>query len=198
MQTIPINDCFFFPKREYKLDDFGSQWIDINLGHLLQALVQITKEDATILEIGAGLSSVYIQSCLEKRNFYTCDIRLNLDKVPANIHLIPYSSEILLKEWIRPIDFLWIDGNHSYKGCMNDLGFTKFLVSGGFLLVHDMYNAGVPGVNTACSEVITSDKYHIYKAVGNLWEDKNVLLTNYEGDITHKPDPFCCLFAVKK
>lgn len=208
MRQIPAEIVFFFPKKDYKLEDLGSGPIDMRLGQLLQAFVQIIKEDATILEIGAGLSTKYIASCLERRTFYTCDLLWEQPKeAPDNFRVVSHSSEILLREWNNPItererniklDLLWIDGDHSYGGCMNDLGFTKFLVSGGFLLIHDAYNAGVPGVKAACDEVITPDKYHIYQAVGGLWEEGNVLLTNYDGDLTHKPDPLCCLFAVKK
>jgi len=41
----------------------------------------------------------------------------------------------------EPIEFLFIDGDHSYNGCMNDLMlYWPKIVSGGVIMVHDVFD----------------------------------------------------------
>jgi predicted O-methyltransferase YrrM len=45
------------------------------------------------------------------------------------------------KLWTRPIDFIFIDGNHSYEGVRDDLNtWAPFLRSGGVLSAHDVFS----------------------------------------------------------
>ena len=59
--------------------------------------------------------------------------------------------------WNRPIDFLYIDGNHSYEGCKADiLGWSPHVRSGGTILGHDYETQEgclFPGVARAVDEV---------------------------------------------
>jgi predicted O-methyltransferase YrrM len=42
------------------------------------------------------------------------------------------------KNWKTPIDFLFIDGDHSFDACLNDWNqFSPFVVKGGYVIFHD-------------------------------------------------------------
>jgi len=57
------------------------------------------------------------------------------------LRLIKGDSLELGKEKWPPLSVLVVDGNHDYKHAMADLeNFGKFVVPGGFILVHDYYN----------------------------------------------------------
>lgn len=52
--------------------------------------------------------------------------------------------------WSRPLDFLFIDGDHSYEGCSTDLkAWLPFVKKGGWIAFHD---SGEPGVARAIAE----------------------------------------------
>lgn len=71
-------------------------------------------------------------------------------------------------------DVLWIDGDHSYEGCLSDLRrFTPRLSSGGHLLLHDAYY-GSPVFN-AINTFLRENKdikpiNNIFKP-SNYWQD---------------------------
>lgn len=79
-----------------------------------------------------------------------------------NVRVFPhmgYSME-LVKEWTMPIDFLFIDADHSYEACKLDiLEWGKFVTSGGVISGHDF--GSWAGVNKAVQE--TGD----YQVVGH-------------------------------
>lgn len=51
---------------------------------------------------------------------------------------ISKTSKKAIKKWNKPIKFLWIDGDHSYKEVMADfLLWEKFVVPGGVIAFHD-------------------------------------------------------------
>jgi len=53
----------------------------------------------------------------------------------------------IAEEWNRPIDVLFIDGDHSYDGCSADLqAWLPFVRPGGWVALHD---CGAPGVDRA-------------------------------------------------
>lgn len=60
----------------------------------------------------------------------------------------------------KPIDLLFIDGDHTYEGVKRDLGWLRYVKLGGYVLFHDCYDFSdpglvhrvVPGVNEAVSE----------------------------------------------
>jgi len=78
------------------------------------------------------------------------------------------SSEIA-KVWSKPIGLLFIDGEHSYKGCKIDYeGFSKHIVSGGFLVFHDYLpkSKKYKGVEQVVNEVKEQPIWHTWEVVG--------------------------------
>ena len=54
------------------------------------------------------------------------------------IELIVKKSEDAVVGWNKPIEFLWIDGDHSYEGAKLDFDlWSPFLVDGGVVAFHD-------------------------------------------------------------
>lgn len=59
----------------------------------------------------------------------------------------------------KEIDVLFVDGNHTYSGCMLDLiVYGRMVKSGGLILVHDVQHPDFPGVESAyltqCSNLL--------------------------------------------
>jgi predicted O-methyltransferase YrrM len=70
--------------------------------------------------------------------------------VAANVRLIPATTAEAAKVWSEPIDFLYIDADHSYEGVLADLyAWVPHVRSGGLILGDDYGNAIYPGVKWA-------------------------------------------------
>ena len=84
----------------------------------------------------------------------------------SNIKLYQEESHLAAK-WIRkPIDFLFVDGDHSYKGCKSDCEkYLPKIKENGFVGFHD-YNSDIsfPGVRKAVEEFTAN--WHV---VSNEW-----------------------------
>jgi hypothetical protein len=69
------------------------------------------------------------------------------------------TSAELGAKWNRPLRLLWLDGDHTYAGVMQDLElFAPHLVDGGVLLMHDILSAW-PGPNRAFIEFVLSSPH---------------------------------------
>lgn len=73
--------------------------------------------------------------------------------VSANVRLIPALTSDAAKVWSEPIDFLYVDADHSYDGVMADLDAWVPHVRKGGLIVGDDYGSTLyPGVQQAWDE----------------------------------------------
>jgi len=56
----------------------------------------------------------------------------------ANVSWLEDYSFNLSKNWQKPIDFLFIDGDHSYNSCLQDwMEWSPFIVKNGIVAFHD-------------------------------------------------------------
>ena len=70
-----------------------------------------------------------------------------------------YSRDIA-KDWNRPIRLLWIDGDHSYKGCKEDFDlFSPYLKEGAVVAFHDTLNAFEGPIRVFVDDVLGSDRF---------------------------------------
>lgn len=64
------------------------------------------------------------------------------------------------KDWNRPIRLLWIDGDHSYRGCKEDVDlFAPFLADGTVVAFHDSLNAFEGPIRVFVEDILRSDRF---------------------------------------
>ncbi len=69
-------------------------------------------------------------------------------------------SRDLAKGWTRPIRFLWIDGDHTYRGANEDLDlFRGYLVPGAIVALHDVLHTFEGPVRVFTEELLGSDAF---------------------------------------
>ena len=83
----------------------------------------------------------------------------------ANAHVEPLVRAARIhtgeaaKLWSRPIGLLFIDADHTYEGCLADYrDWSRWVVPGGCLALHDVRNPAWPGVQRLVDEVIRPSK----------------------------------------
>jgi hypothetical protein len=70
-----------------------------------------------------------------------------------------YSHEVAVG-WDRPIGFLWIDGDHSYRGAKADFdGFVRHLLPGGVVAFHDALHEFAGPIRVFVEDVLRSDRF---------------------------------------
>jgi len=110
-----------------------------------------TKGSGEIVEIGTNVGKTaialaYGQKVKKGKSIYSIDIyehpdiKKNLEKaeVADYVNRIIMPSHKMAKEWQKPIELLWIDGDHSYQGVCYDIkNWTPFVAVGGVIAFHD-------------------------------------------------------------
>lgn len=72
------------------------------------------------------------------------EFMLNVKNYRDFIETYRGTSVEVAAEWSRPLDLLFIDGDHSYEGCSTDLkAWLSFLKPGGWVAFHDSSEEGV-------------------------------------------------------
>ena len=70
--------------------------------------------------------------------------------VGASVRLIPASTAAVALTWRGPIDFLWVDADHSHAGVLADLrAWVPHVRPGGVIAGDDYEHPRYPGVKTA-------------------------------------------------
>lgn len=142
-------------------------------GAFLLRCARKVKRGGNIVEIGAykGRSTCFIASGIKEGvTLWSIDtfksttmgkdegedtfkeFKKNTEKFGNRIIAIRGLSEEVAKRWDKEIDFLWIDGDHSFEGCSKDIEmWVPFVKSRGIVAFHDYPNA--PGVKKAVDEI---------------------------------------------
>ena len=69
-------------------------------------------------------------------------------------------SRDLARGWSRPIRFLWIDGDHTYRGAKEDIDlFRPHLVPGAIVAMHDVLHTFEGPVRVFAEELLDSDDF---------------------------------------
>lgn len=119
----------------------------------IETLYSIAKSiKGNIVEIGRfnGGSTSVLCSANTTSNIYSIDISPKNDPllislfselmIGRNVSLIVGDANIIANSFNHPIDLLFIDGDHSYDGCISDLkSWWPKLSIGGHLVLHDCY-----------------------------------------------------------
>jgi cephalosporin hydroxylase len=80
----------------------------------------------------------------------SCARRMVDAGVSASVRLIPATTAVAAKAWSGPIDFLYVDADHSFLGVCADLEAWAPHVRSGGLIVGDDYGSDLyPGVKSA-------------------------------------------------
>jgi len=142
--------------------DYIAQWVDPNFffsknyGWDDTAIVGMLGDfalhtvDGDILEIGVGISSIYLTALSKKynRKIYYCDT--NKDKID-DIYGAGYfsnngrifnclSDNMFQNNKLTPLAFTFIDGYHEYEQAKRDFWQAEhYTVPNGYILLHDSY-----------------------------------------------------------
>ena len=66
----------------------------------------------------------------------------------------------LAKTWTQPIRFLWIDGDHTYKGTKLDFdGFAAHLSDGAIVAIHDVLHEFEGGIRVFMEDILLSPNF---------------------------------------
>ena len=185
---------FIFQGRRLKEIDKMEGHFGLNEGHLVFKIAKSLKDNAVILEIGAfkGKSTCFIAEGISSCNceFYTIDTWYNNGMQGHGQDVFPeflkntkaygekikplrgYSYE-LRKIWPeeRKIDFLWIDGDHSYQGVKRDIkDWLPLVKKNAIICFHDYRDE--PGVKKAVDELRAAGEIRFIKTEGCIYMAK--------------------------
>jgi hypothetical protein len=86
----------------------------------------------------------------------------NLEKAGVSDYVEPhraYSGD-MATAWNRPIRFLWIDGDHSYKGAKTDFdGYSPYVTPHGVVAFHDALHEFAGPLRVFVEDVLSSDRF---------------------------------------
>lgn len=93
----------------------------------------------------------------------------NLEPFKDKIVWVQKKSSNALSSIPDDLDFIYIDGNHSYKNCLEDIkNYFPKVKKGGVVGGHDYYNMNkAREVKKAVDEFAAENKLKVYSAVGN-------------------------------
>ena len=125
----------------------ASDWLDIRIklsSGDMEVLLKYAKGAKRYLEIGTANGGSALLAKTAAEEVYTIDIDQNSFKfqgIDTGINFIVGDSLKIAETWDKPIDVLFIDGNHNnaYKDFQ---AWERFVVKGGYILFHDYLNYG--------------------------------------------------------
>ena len=180
----------FYINRLKKIDRIKGH-LGLNEGFLLFKIAKSLSENSVIVEIGSfkGKSTCFIAEgignkkmqliCIdpwkdnlmqEKGDVIFNEFTQNTKKYRDKFSILRGFSYEVIKEWPiqRKIDFLWIDGDHSYEGVKKDIfNWIPLVKERSFICFHDYRDA--PGVKKAVDELVAENKIKFIKTEGCIY-----------------------------
>ncbi len=99
------------------------------------------------------------------------DFQKNIEKcgVADKIEFHQKFSYELAKTWDKPLRFLWIDGDHTYKGTKLDFdGFAEHLEDGAIVAIHDVLHEFEGGIRVFMEDILLSPNFGACGFVGSI------------------------------
>lgn len=162
---------------------------NVELHGLVRAVGTLDRAPATVVEIGSycGGSTVVIARAARRRaagvrvyaiepfasegGRYEWDYEAAFDRNVAEWRLadtivkVRKRSTTASAEWKRPIDFLYVDGDHEYDAVVADIThFVPFVRPGGLFAFHDYKPVGKDGVRLAVDELVAPFHQRVFTA----------------------------------
>lgn len=160
---------------------------------MIKFIRDLNRSDLVGAEIGvlAGVNSHSILQTLSIKKLYLIDPYLTykeyLDITSPGFHVLKKRAEARLREfkdkivWVNrksadaaiyvpdDLDFIYIDGNHSYKYCLEDIkNYWNKVKKGGIIGGHDYFNQGeAKEVKKAVDEFAEENKLKLYSEFGD-------------------------------
>ncbi len=142
---------------------------------LIQALVQSLKDDAVVVQIGAGVGTGSLGMVEMKPSIkaYTVDISeggpfggLENERnafaetgLTCPVQILGDSQEVW-RNWNDPIDLIFIDADHSASGLQRDMdGWLQFVKPGGYALFHDYQSVNWAAVTDTVDKNMLSPEW---------------------------------------
>ena len=185
----------FYINRLKKLDKINGH-LGLNEGFLLFKIARSLRENSVIVEIGSfkGKSTCFIAEGIgdKKMQFFCIDpwkdglmpekgegifneFLQSTKKYRNRFSILRGFSHEVIKEWPvhRKIDFLWVDGDHSYEGVKRDiLDWIPMVKKSSPVCFHDYRDA--PGVRKAVNELARDNKIKFVKTEGCIYVSKSL------------------------
>lgn len=144
-------DCFLAIQNDYELRRFLERVRSLHpqvvveigtaRGGMLFCFSQLAARDATLVSIDLpGAPNCGGQTETEREVFATFGpVTQSIHFIPDDSHLAATRARLMDILAGRKIDLLFIDGDHSYEGCMADFDMYRDMVgSGGLIVFHDI------------------------------------------------------------
>ncbi len=169
-------------------------WTQISLGEkeTLFQLAQTGDGEGAIINIGnfMGGSSIILAKASKlcnREKVYSFDLNsyafsqemYKLNDVEDWINFEKKHSLVAAGEWKykhkHPVRLLFIDGDHSYEGCKNDiLAWAPYLIPGGIIAIHDYGNVSqgekyASVVNAVYDTILTDNSFTDFKRIDTLF-----------------------------
>jgi len=174
--TMYLPWTLLFPSEKETLFDLGksgpSEGAIINIGHYLGGSPIILAKGSKL----ANREKVFSYDVQEYPDSQDIIIKNDLDDW---IFFKKESSKEAARNWSnqrnKSIRLLFIDGDHSYEGCKNDiLLWSEYLVPGGIIAIHDYGNASdgekfSSVVKAVYDTILSNEQFHKYRRCDTLF-----------------------------
>ena len=99
---------------------------------------------------------------------------LNRAGIKQTVEFHEILSTQLANSWVRPISMLWIDGDHTVEGVLNDFeNFAPFLIPNGLIAMHDVMHGFRGPDQVFIDKILRSDDFNAAGIVGSIgWAQK--------------------------